>query len=81
MNVYAAPVPELDVSSRCHHGCFDIRPSSVVVFNFVGINNRIDVGPGGDQSDILIHQHVGIDPSEGDCEVDCWGWDGFEDDD
>lgn len=73
MNVYAIPVVEIDVTSRCAHGCFDMIPSSVVVFNFTGIGNRIDVGPGGDQADILIHRHTGDDPTSEDCESECWG--------
>lgn len=74
MNVYAVPVVEIDVTARCSHGCFVLIPSSVAIFNFTGIGNRIDVGPGGDQSDILIHTHTLDDPElEAGCETDCWG--------
>jgi hypothetical protein len=81
MNVFAVPVVEIDVTARCSHGCYLMIPTSCIVFNFQGIGNRIDVGPGGDQSDILIHQHTGSDfPENGEdtCESECWNI--FEDD-
>jgi hypothetical protein len=82
MHVFAVPVVEIDVSARCSHGCFFLVPSSVVVMNFVGIGNRIDVGPGGDQADIVIHHHTGDDPSEGECDQACWNMeDDYEEDD
>jgi hypothetical protein len=94
MNVYAVPVVEIDVTAKCSHGCFGMIPTSATVFNFTGIGNRIDVGPGGDQADILIHTHTMDDPTPGketddpsasDCESDCWGIeevisDGFDED-
>jgi hypothetical protein len=82
MNVYAVPIVEIDVTAKCSHGCFGMIPTSATVFNFVGIGNRIDVGPGGDQADLLIHIHTMEDPEPGkdeddpsakNCDEDCWG--------
>ena len=71
VHVFQTPVVEILVSAKCVHGCYSFSPSMPTLWNFVGINDGIEVGPASQQPDILIHTHTG-DDLEDPCFDVCW---------
>lgn len=69
-HVFAVPIVELAVSPRCAHGCFVVTSTSPTVWHFEGIGDSIEVGPGAQQADVLIHAHEGEDDLDP-CDP-CW---------